>query len=359
MKQILVFHNASLGDTIVALPALKLIRRTFPNSKIYLLTAKHLHRKATQAEEILSNTNLIDGYIFLQTNLKKFSQLSRLRSDIRQFNPEVLIYLNEPRSLLKLLRDFIIFKSFGIKDIIGLQFLKRNREIHQLDNGLYENISHFLGQKIQLFGRIDYSDSSNFDLCLTNVEYSKADQALTKLDNKLPIIGISIGTKFPSNNWGDDLWKSFLFGLADTFPKYNLVAIGSADEYNQTESLLKPWSNRSANLCGNLTVRESAAVLTRCAVFIGHDSGPIHLAASLNVPCVGIYGSRNLPGIWFPTEPTGRSHHIIYTKIDCQGCQLSICSKKHNKCIRLITPIKVLEAVKKILPASPNIHPHL
>ena len=71
MNRILVYHNASLGDTIVALPALKLIRKVFKTSTIFLLTVEHQNVKATQAEKILVNTNLIDGYILLQAHHKK------------------------------------------------------------------------------------------------------------------------------------------------------------------------------------------------------------------------------------------------------------------------------------------------
>jgi ADP-heptose:LPS heptosyltransferase len=346
MKRILIFHNASLGDTIVALPSFKLIRKTFASSSIYLLTVKHEHIKAIQAEAILANTNLIDGYIFLEANYKKFSQISKLRSEIHHFDPEVLIYLNEPRNLLKLIRDYLMFKIFGINNIIGLEFLKKNRDVKEFENGLHENISQFLGRKVQSLGPIDFTDPSNFDLHLTNTEDSKAHQMLSRLNNEFPIIGISIGTKFPSNNWGDDLWESFLFELANKFPSHNLVAIGTSDEFNRTQCLLRPWANRSLNLCGILAIRESAAILSRCSIFIGHDSGPIHLSASVNVPCVGIYGSRNLPGIWFPS---GKSHQIIYQKIECQGCQLSTCYDKKNQCIRSITPSNTLTAVEKIL----------
>jgi len=346
MNRILVYHNASLGDTIVALPALKLIRKVFKTSTIFLLTVEHQNVKATQAEKILVNTNLIDGYILLQAQHKKLSRIIELRSEIQQFNPDILIYLNEPRHLLRLVRDQIMFTLFGVKKIIGLQFQKQKRSVQALENGQYENISHFLGRKISNLGLIDFSDPSNFDLNLTSTEHSEANKVLAQLNTNRSTIGISIGTKFASNHWGDDRWKSFLSALATKYPDYQLVAIGSADEFNRMAMLLKPWGNRSLNLCGALSIRESAAILARCAVFIGHDSGPIHLASSVRVPCVGIYGSRNLPGIWFPA---GKSNQIIYTKINCQGCALSICTEKNNECIRSITPDAVIASVEKIL----------
>jgi len=350
MKRILVYHNASLGDTIVALPALKLVRKTFKESTIFLLTVEHHNIKATQAEKILVNTNLIDGYILLKANYKTISRLIKLRSDIRSFRPDCLIYLNEPRNRFKLMRDYLMFKFFGIKRIIGVNFSKKKCELEKLEDGQYENISHFLGRKISNLGSIDFSEPSNFDLHLTSEEHSKANQMLAQINNNQPIISISIGTKFASNHWGDDRWESFLALLACKYPNYYLVAIGSSDEFDHTKDLLRSWTNRSFNLCGALSIRESAAVISQCVIFVGHDSGPIHLASSVGTPCVGIYGSRNLPGIWFPP---GKTNQIIYTKIECQGCQLIVCSDKNNQCIRSISPSNALSAVEKILSPLP------
>ena len=350
MKRILVYHNASLGDTIVALPALNLIRKTFKESTIFLLTIEHRNIKATQVEKILANTNLIDGYILLKTNYKTISRLIKLRSDIRSFGPDCLIYLNEPRNRFKLMRDYLMFKFFGIKRIIGINFSKKRCELEKIENDQYESISHFLGRKISNLGSIDFSDLSNFNLHLTSAEHSKANQVLVQINKSQPIISISIGTKFASNHWGDDRWENFLSLLASKYPNYYLIAIGSSDEFDLTENLLGSWKNRSLNLCGALSIRESAAVLSQCVIFVGHDSGPIHLASSVGTPCVGIYGSRNLPGIWFPP---GKTNQIIYTKIECQGCQLIVCSDKNNQCIRSISPSNALSAVEKILSPLP------
>ena len=349
MKRILVYHNASLGDTIVALPALKLIRKTFKESTIFLLSVEHHNIKATQAEKILVNTNLIDGYILLKANYKTISRLIKLRSDIRSFRPDCLIYLNEPHNRFKLMRNYLMFKFFGIKRIIGINFSKKRCELEKLEDGQYENISRFLARKISNLGSINFSDPSNFNLHLTSEEYSKANQILAKINNSQPIISISIGTKFASNHWGDDRWENFLSLLASKYPNHYLIAIGSSDEFDRTEDLLRSWTSRSLNLCGILSIRESAAVISQCVVFVGHDSGPIHLASSVRVPCVGIYGSRNLPGVWFPS---GKINQIIYTKIECQGCQLIVCSDKQNECIRSITPCNALAAVEKILSPS-------
>ena len=72
------------------------------------------------------------------------------------------------------------------------------------------------------------------------------------------------------------------------------------------------------NLCGLLNPRESAAALKMAKIFVGHDSGPMHLAASVGIPCVAIFSARNKPGVWFPY---GNQHKVVYHPIDCYGCE--------------------------------------
>jgi ADP-heptose:LPS heptosyltransferase len=61
--------------------------------------------------------------------------------------------------------------------------------------------------------------------------------------------------------------------------------------------------------CGRLNPRESAAAMRQAVAFIGHDSGPLHLAAATGVSCVGLFGNLNQPQRWHPRGP---QHRIIH-----------------------------------------------
>src|SRR6266496_1821247 len=98
--------------------------------------------------------------------------------------------------------------------------------------------------------------------------------------------------------------------------------MGAAEERSRTDALMSHWRGPRLNVCGHLTVRESAALLTRARIYVGHDSGPMHLAAAVGKPCVVVFSSRNLPGQWFPF---GSYHRVLYHSISCQGCQLDVC----------------------------------
>jgi ADP-heptose:LPS heptosyltransferase len=93
------------------------------------------------------------------------------------------------------------------------------------------------------------------------------------------------------------------------------------------------------------SVRESAALLSQCALFVGNDTGTLHLAASAGIKCVGIYSAQDWPGRWFPY---GSGHEIIREAVPCEGCRLEVCSQ-NLECLTAITTQRVVAAVERIL----------
>src|SRR2546427_697419 len=80
--------------------------------------------------------------------------------------------------------------------------------------------------------------------------------------------------------------------------------IGAADERARSEALLSHWLGSGANLCGQSSVRESAAVLTHARVYLGHDSGPMHLAAAVGNRVLSFSACGICPVNGFRTVPS-------------------------------------------------------
>jgi heptosyltransferase-3 len=97
-------------------------------------------------------------------------------------------------------------------------------------------------------------------------------------------------------------------------------------------------------LSSSLSPRESAAVIQQADIFLGVDSGPMHLAASVGTLCVSIFSARNLPGIWFPF---GSAHENIFRKTECFGCNLGVCTIEKKKCILSISVDEVVAAARR------------
>jgi ADP-heptose:LPS heptosyltransferase len=186
---------------------------------------------------------------------------------------------------------------------------------------------------------------------LTAAEEARAGEVLEAAAGR-PVLAVSVGTKVQSKDWGRENWRALLERLGAAFPEYALVLAGVKEENDASEFAADGWRAGAGaaacvvNSCGVLTPRESAALFARASVFLGHDSGPMHLAAAVGTPCVAIFAARNLPRVWFPH---GAQHRVIYHEVDCMGCGLETCLVQQKKCLTSVTVEEVFGAVVEML----------
>jgi ADP-heptose:LPS heptosyltransferase len=133
--------------------------------------------------------------------------------------------------------------------------------------------------------------------------------------------------------------------MAREFPEHALVLIGAKEDRRASDEIAAKWRGRVLNLSGELSPRESAAVIQQADLFLGPDSGPMHLAASVGTTCIVVFSARSRPGIWFPF---GASHEVIYHQTDCYGCRLDVCVVEKKRCILSISVDEVVDAAKRI-----------
>jgi len=88
------------------------------------------------------------------------------------------------------------------------------------------------------------------------------------------------------------------------------------------------------------------ALIRRARVFVGNDSGPLHMADAAHVPLVGLFGST-LPGVWGPTCSPRRE--IAYTPKDCSPCQHTGCSLGGENCLASLSVADVFKKVERLL----------
>ena len=345
-SRVLIYRLGSLGDTVVALPAFHLIAHAFPTAERWVLTDFHRDAKATPLEQVLSNTDLVQGYIHYPLHLRAPLRLVQLRKEIQHLHADLLIYLAASRGAVKLFRDLMFFRWCGIHRFIGAPRTRDLRNPRALTDGTFESEGSRLLRCLHQLGESSIEAAGAFDLELTPHERAAAKNALAELPADIPILAVSIGAKVDVKDWGDPHWSTFLTRLRTHLPGWSLIFLGAPVERERSQQLLSLWSGPTKNLCGTLSVRTSAAVLEHARAFVGHDSGPMHLAASVGTPCVGIFSSRNLPGTWFPH---GGHHRVIYNDVSCRGCELDVCVSQGKRCILGISPDEVITTLEDLL----------
>jgi ADP-heptose:LPS heptosyltransferase len=349
-RRILLYRLGSLGDTIVALPALHLVEKAFPQAERRMLTNIPVSAKAPPVAAILENTNLVHGYFRYTVGTRSVADLARLWWTLVQWRPDALVYLGSARGIASAKRDDNFFRFCGIRHRFGIPItedMQQNRWDDSTQS--FEPEASRLVRNLATLGEIDLNSPESWDLHLSAQEISRADEALAGLEGR-PMIAASVGTKVQSKDWGRENWRNLLHRLAQLYPGHALALAGAPEESESSDFAAEGWRAAGggpvANLCGRLKPRESAAAFRRAQAFIGHDSGPMHLAASVQTPCVAIFAARNKPRVWFPY---GDNHRVLYHKTDCWGCGLETCIVEKKRCLTSITVDEVVEQVRSVL----------
>lgn len=340
-SRVLIFRQGSLGDTLVALPCFHLIARRFPHAERRLLTNIPISRHVAPGVELLRDAGLVSGTIEYPVETRAPAALLRVVTDIRAWRPDVLVYLVQARSRAQMARDWLFFRLSGIRRIVGLSLQGDLTNLALPETGLWESEAHRLARTLGPLGDARLDNEASWDLCFRESEHARAMAALQPLSDCRGIVAFSLGTKWQPNDYGDENWAMVLAEFGRSCPEMGLALLGAANETERSDHLAACWPGRSINLCGRLSPRESGAVLKRTALFIGHDSGPMHLAATVGVRCVTVFSARCLPGIWFPR---GAGHRVLYQRVACMGCDLGNCVTEAKRCILTIPPSEVANA---------------
>ena len=134
------------------------------------------------------------------------------------------------------------------------------------------------------WGRSILTMRKNWDLRLTDAERLTGERALDPFDGG-PLIAVNMGGKVLQNHWGQDNWRGLSTRFRSHMAATGCLFLGAADEAGTVGGSRRGWPGIVVNACGELLPRESAGALRRASLFIGHDSGPMHLAAALGITC--------------------------------------------------------------------------
>ncbi|MGC2300873.1 MAG: glycosyltransferase family 9 protein [Acidobacteriaceae bacterium] len=337
-RRVLIYRLGSLGDTVVALPALRLVERSFPDAARILLTNMPTHSNAPAAYAVLEGSGLIHGYIDYPWKMRRLRELVPLWWKIVRFRPQVVVYLMGTRKTDK--RDAWFFRLCGVRRIIGISKRAASDSLYDPGKGLWEREGARLLRCIRELGTAEVDDLANWDLRLTEAEQRRAEAELATTVG-YPIVACGPGTKMQAKDWGRENWRVLLTRLSRQLPGHALVLVGAKEDAEAADYAAVEWGGPVINLCGRLTPRETAAALRRAELFLGPDSGPMHLAAAYGVPCAIPFAALDRPGRWFPI---GNSHRPIYHHVDCENCRLTVCIEQRKKCLTSITVDEMLAA---------------
>jgi ADP-heptose:LPS heptosyltransferase len=354
-SRIVVFRIGQLGDTVVALPAHWAVRRSFPAAHLALLCDRQVGTPHVIAPDLLEGAGLFDEFIVYDVDdsptgrllrpLQRLGLLTRLR--LRRF--DTLVYLAPSiRSPRQRARDRLFFALAGIRRRLGFAgFQELPRKVAGRPLPPVPREADLLLRRLAASGiTVPPEGRGSMDLRLGERDGRPVDDWIVRSspDAGRTWIGVGPGSKMPAKVWPEERFRRVVQALIEEHDVWP-VTFGGLEDRETGDRLILSWG-RGHNAAGLLGLRATAVALGRCALYLGNDTGPMHLAAAVGTPCVAVFSSRDWPGAW---APYGEGHRVFRTEIDCDGCLLLDCVDRRMECIRAITAEQVLEACRRTL----------
>lgn len=353
IKKILLVAPNWIGDAVMALPAISLIRDIFPFARITILGLPHI-------SDLFRECPFID-------EIKTFRGLLTAVSDIKSLESDMaILFPNSFRSALITrlaripLRCGYNRDGRGFLVNIPVNFDADVKRLHQID--YYLNLARSLELHFSLGATthnpslppLNKGGSKNSPLMRRNLgglnlSMEEKQQALHTLHKyhittDAQIIGINPGAAYGSSKrWHPERYGHLAEGLAKSY-NAKVIVFGSRQETDIADEIVRTAGVSILNMAGRTSIRELMSLISCCRVFITNDSGPMHIATALGVPVVAIFGSTDS----LQTGPLGDEHIVIKKDVHCSPCFLRKCPTD-LECMDLITVDDVLEGVKKIL----------
>ena len=331
LKKILIISNCRFGDSLVMMPALQLLKASFPQASICLLSERDAHG-AVSADQILGGRGLVDEFEALPMTGGKLSRLfSRLRLIFRlrkrHFNLGIVLMPPYPPLTMALVNRFKLYlKLFGVKRIIAPE------EIFNFSQKRFNVVDATLQVLAPLNLPLPPPNHAPYTLPPRQNDedaQKEADAIMSSAPEGVFRLAVALGTNMPAKQWPPEQFTAVLKPLCAETNVWPFFFGGASDEKIATSLM-------ADGICGTLVTGRplsvAAAVMARCDGYFGHDTGVMHLAASLGKPCVALFSSRDPAGMW---DPYGKGHTILrINDLPCANCGAVICPKPDHPCMK-------------------------
>ena len=165
-----------------------------------------------------------------------------------------------------------------------------------------------------------------------------------KSDGGRPWIALGPGSNMAVKIWPVERYAEVVSHLIQEWDVWPVI-FGGPEDREIGSSLVKIWK-RGYVAAGELGLLEGIAAMRRAWLYLGNDTGTMHMAVAAGLKCVAVFSSRDYPGKW---DPYGPGHITLRTPIACEGCLLFTCEEKQMECILSIPVDQVHQACQTLM----------
>ncbi|MEE8574338.1 MAG: glycosyltransferase family 9 protein [Thermodesulfobacteriota bacterium] len=351
VRKILAMHTGGIGDMLMLAPSLKLLRASYPDSEIHLLL------ESERTREVLERFCVVDSFVSLASpGLKRGFNLS-VASDffssvlmLRKERYDACLIFQPVLSAGSALRLALFCALLGARTTVGRNtrgrgfFFKRkikedraevkHETLRMADVAWAISNGMFLPPPV-----LPPSEVPPMEIVITEDERLRTGKIL-KVGRLSDItVVVAPGFTMRTRGWYEDRWAELLNRIAGEC-KVKLVLIGGKKETEMAGRIKAKMKSDIVDLTGELSIFETAAAVDSADVFIGIDSGPMHVASILKPKVVALFG----PGDASRIRPYGaqEDYRVVKNPCECAPCYKESCDD--HSCMKSITVESVYSA---------------
>lgn len=307
-KSFLVINVARIGDTLLATPVMRALRAAHPDARIDALS----HPKRA---EILRHLSFLDGVGAISKRSAWLrGRLGRHRYDyaiVHGFDESLVAYA------LRVAKRVVAFRQ---------RTDSLNRKLYRAVAVPAFQSAHSVALALRLPAAIDVpAAGSRLSYCVTPAEDAWAKHRLaadTPRDAR-PLVGLQVAS-FPTKAYRD--WPAVAFAelaqrISKHWPAAHFLVYGGSDDRRRTSWLAQQLGTRATVYAGRLSLRQTAAIMSRTQLYVGVDTGPTHIMSAFDIPLVGLYHCYS------PSRLIGALDHPYFYPVDHPrpyGCALDV-----------------------------------
>jgi len=338
MRRVLVRAPNWLGDAVMCEPALRAVKRLWPDATVSLLAKPavaelFMHHPALNAILSYQDKGRHGGWLGKWTLVGELRRTgydaallfqNAFEAALLAFGagiPRRIGYATDGRSLL-------LTDPVAVPD--------RQKSVHQVQ--YYWNV-------LKPFGLDGEPTQPALVLSAEEEQAMAARLEQSGIWRTDVTIGINPGSTYGgAKRWLPDRFAETANRLSrkleeESGQRAAVVIVGAKGEEGLGREIAARLTGRSVVLSGATTIRELMAAIKRCALLLTNDTGPMHVASAFQVPIVAVFG----PTDWRTTSPAGTAHTIVRQPVDCAPCLLRECPIDH-RCMTGVSVDRVYHA---------------
>lgn len=281
--RILITRLSHIGDCVLTLPMLVSVRKQFPNAFIAWAVESPTHKLLALHPDIDELVLIPKGWA---GKPKYWFELSR---QLKSLGFDIAI---DPQGITK---SAMLGWLSGARKRIGIRG-RWGRELSPyLNNRLVETKSlHIVERSIELLEELGIV---NHDFPNLQFGLPICPDSLTSIDNQL--LGQDIHARFvminPGGSWASKRWEMERFGAVVSYLKRHhglaSVIVWAGEDELEMGRVIHEFDREASIIAPKTSLTELAALASKAFFFIGSDTGPMHIAAAMGTPCIGLYGT--------------------------------------------------------------------